>query len=79
MDQKFKTGHGQPTATASADFYARSDMSLTLLEPLTEAAREWVAEHLPEDAQTFGTSIVVENRYMSDIVTGIRRDGLVIR
>lgn len=84
MTKKFKTGYTEKTGILAAtqhivDFSVRSDMSISLLEPLTAAAREWVEEHLPEDHQTFGNSVVVENRYMPDIVTGIRRDGLAVR
>jgi len=50
-----------------------------LLHPLTNAAYEWVAEHLPEDAQRLGDAIAVEHCYIGDIVDGARNDGLAIR
>jgi hypothetical protein len=53
--------------------------SIFLLEPQTDAAVAWVDEHLPSDHLLFGASIVVERRYIADIVAGIQRDGLVLR
>jgi len=60
------------------DFYVQNEGSIFLLHPLTTAARAWIAEHLPEDAQTFGRATVVEHRYISDIVAGIKADGLEV-
>lgn len=61
------------------DFFVRDEGTIFLLEPLTDGARHWVFMHLPEDAQNWGDSVVVEHRYIRDIVDGIRRDGLVVR
>jgi hypothetical protein len=61
------------------DFFVRDEGSIFLLEPLTDDAREWAKEHLPADATYWGDSVVVEHRYIRDIVVGIRRDGLVVR
>ena len=61
------------------DFDVSNHGSICLLTPLTEAAQAWVAEHLPEDAMTWGqNSIVVEPRYIEDILDGIVADGLSI-
>jgi hypothetical protein len=45
-----------------ADLYIHNEGSIFLLHALTEAGRDWVADHIPEDAQKFGHAIVVENR-----------------
>jgi hypothetical protein len=47
-----------------------------LLLPITEAATEWADEHLPEDAMHFGNAVVVEHRFIRDIVDGFTDDGL---
>jgi len=52
--------------------------SLFLLEPRTDAGVEWADTHLPADAQTFGSAIVVEHRFIGDIVAGIQADGLSV-
>lgn len=65
-----------------ADFLVTGEGSGTtvfLLHPRTDAAREWVADHLPEDAQRLGNAIAVEHRYIGDIVDGARNDGLAVR
>jgi len=60
------------------DFYVQDGGSIFLLQPLTEAARAWVSEHIPEDAQYFGSAVVVEHRYIGNIVAGIQNDGLTV-
>jgi hypothetical protein len=61
-----------------ADFFVQNEGSLFLLRPLTDAAHEWVGEHIPEDAQTWGDAIVIEHRYIAPIVTAAVADGLVV-
>jgi hypothetical protein len=62
-----------------ADFLVTGGGTIYLLHPVTFAAEEWVAEHLPEDAQRLGNAIAVEHRYIRDIVDGARNDGLAVR
>jgi hypothetical protein len=52
--------------------------SIYIFTPLTPAAREWVAEFLPEDAQQWAGGTVVEHRFIADIVQGAQRDGLSV-
>jgi hypothetical protein len=61
---------------AVADFTAAHHGSLFLLHPLTPAATAWVDAHLPEDRMTWAGGVVVEPRYLDDIVNGILGDGL---
>lgn len=60
------------------DFLFTDHGSVTVLTPLTVAARDWVAEHLPDDALTFGRGIVIEPRYVAPILEGIADDGLEV-
>jgi len=60
------------------DFLVVNHGSLVMLTPLTQAAKDWCEEHLPEDRQYFGRGVVVEPRYIGDIVDGIVNDGLVV-
>ena len=53
--------------------------SIVLLTPLTDAACEWVQEHLPEDAPKLGASYAIEWRYAPDIVDGFCKEGLTVR
>jgi hypothetical protein len=60
------------------DFEVNNEGSIYLLRPLTEAASGWIGEHIPADAQVFGEAVVVEHRYIGDIVKGIQGDGLKV-
>jgi hypothetical protein len=62
-----------------ADFLFQNHGSVCLLQPLTPAGESWFNEHLPIDspeAQFFGDSMVIEPRYVPDILAGIVNDGL---
>ena len=52
--------------------------TIYLLEPLSKIAKSWIKEHVDKNALTFAKSVVVEHRYIRDIVEGMTRDGLVI-
>ncbi|MGZ5078638.1 MAG: hypothetical protein ACXWHZ_03725 [Usitatibacter sp.] len=61
------------------DFDFSDHGSICILTPLTPAAREWRAEYLPSDAQTWGRGgVVIERRYVSDILDGIDIAGLSV-
>jgi hypothetical protein len=62
--------------TAGKDFHCEDNGSIILLRPPTDAASEWVDQHIPDDAQWFGGAVAVEPRYISDIVAGFTGDGL---
>jgi len=60
------------------DFRIENHGSIVLLRPLTDGAREWVDCNLPIDHMEFGRAVVVEPRYISDIVEGFMGDGLTL-
>ena len=60
----------------STDFELQNEGSLYLLRPLTGQAAEWIEEHIEQNRQMFGTAVVVEHRYVADIVRGIADAGL---
>lgn len=61
-----------------ADFMVRNEGTIYLLQPLTPRATEWLSMHLPADRAMFGDGAVIEHRYITDIVAGIRIDGLTV-
>jgi hypothetical protein len=61
------------------DFLVENQGTIFLLQPLTPSANSWIEENLPEDRTTFGSAVVVEHRYISDIVAGIQNDGLAVQ
>ncbi len=65
-------------AVMRADFTVQDEGTIFLLTPVSDLAVDWVDSHLPQDAQHFGDSILVEHRYISDIVAGIQDDGLTV-
>ena len=56
----------------------QNEGSIFLLHPLTNTARAWVSENIPDDAQYFGRAVVVEHRYIAAIVDGAQADGLTV-
>lgn len=62
------------------DFDVQHHLTIALLRPDTNAAREWCTEHLvTEDVLTWGRAYVVEPRYLEEILRAIVLDGLTVR
>ena len=63
------------------DFVLENHGSICLLRPLTSSAVAWVEEHIGQDNgfQPYFPTVVVEPRYMADIVEGIRNVGLAVQ
>ena len=52
--------------------------SICILHPLTPAAEAWIEENIDPDAQRWGSDngVVIEPRYMNDILNNMRGAGL---
>lgn len=50
--------------------------SIVLCTPVTDAGKEWIAEHVSDDALWHGRSLVIEPRYVDDLANGAAEDGL---
>jgi predicted thioesterase len=61
-----------------ADLAVQNEGTLFLLRGISDAGREWVEKHLPDDVQTWGDAVIVEHRYIEPIVTGAIADGLQV-
>lgn len=62
------------------DFTVQNEGTIYLLRAISIAAQEWVADHIPDDAMRWtDNGIVIEQRYITDILDGIRADGLEVR
>jgi hypothetical protein len=61
----------------TSDFTVGNHGSIFLLELHTAEAIERIEEHLPADAYAISDAVIVDHRYMRDIVAGIQADGLV--
>ena len=62
------------------DFLAENHGSIFLLRPQNEQAIAWVHEHIGSGNgfQPYWPTVVIEHRYVADILEGIQNDGLVI-
>ena len=67
------------TVVPPVDILVENHFSLFLLRPVSDVGKDWLASHVAEDAQWFGNALVVEYRYVPDIVQGAIDDGLVLR
>ncbi len=63
---------------ADRDIQLEDHGSLWLLQPLTEAGRGWLDDHLDPAAPMIGEAVVVEPRYVEDITEGMINDGLIV-
>lgn len=53
--------------------------TIFLVRPLTEAAFEWVADHVSGESQWFGNALAVEHRYVAALTQGMMDDGLEVQ
>jgi hypothetical protein len=65
-------------ASTGTDFAVENHGTIILLQPLTRAATEWIANNLPADRLHYAGAVVIEPRYLAAIVEGIRADGLEV-
>jgi hypothetical protein len=63
---------------AKADFAIYDDGTISLLRPVTEQAKEWTRDHIPELAMWWAGAVAIEHRYVEDILFGIHDDGLTV-
>jgi hypothetical protein len=60
------------------DLTIQNHGSIVLIQPITDAGKSWLDEHINPEALTWGTAIVAEPRYVSAITRGAREDGLEV-
>ena len=62
------------------DFLLENHFSIFLIRPLNESARAWLEENIDAAGsfQPYWPTVVVEHRYLADIVEGIRECGLEV-
>jgi hypothetical protein len=60
----------------TSDFSVQNEGTIFLLHPLTCAAKDWIHQNLSPDRLTFGEAVVVEHRFICDILNGICMAGL---
>ena len=80
----FAASGSSPTREAfqiPPDFFLENHGSISLLRPQNEQAIAWVDEHigLGNGFQPYWPTLVIEHRYIADIIAGIHADGLAVR
>lgn len=65
---------------APPDFVLENHGSILLLRPQNEQAIAWVDEHIGSENgfQPYWPTVVIEHRFVSNIVRGIQNDGLAV-
>ena len=73
---KSHTSGSSSSEKPDIDFVVRDQGTIWLFTPLTPAALQFLSEHIREDAQYIGDSLVVEHRFVYDLLIGLRERGL---
>lgn len=61
------------------DFALQNHGSICLLQPLTVEAQAWLDDYvITDETQFWGCAVVVEPRYVEDLLNGIMGDGLTV-
>lgn len=63
----------------AVDLIVHGGGTVYTLHPVSVPGHAWIAEHIAEDASRLGDAVVVEHRFIRDIVLGALRDGLRVR
>jgi hypothetical protein len=63
------------------DFVVENHGSIFPLKPQSVPTISWIAEHIDQDKgyQPHFPAVIVEHRYVADIVAGIQNDGLDVQ
>ncbi len=62
----------------SFDYIIERHGSITIIDPTSRAALEWLYCHLPEDCPRWGKlGFAIESKFVADILEGMARDGLM--
>jgi len=65
--------------THPTDVLVSNHGSLWLVEPVSDAARDWLNENLSAERQYLGRAVAVEPRYVDDLVRGLQSGGFIVR
>ena len=67
------------SATCEIDFWVLVQGTIALVKPLTRGANEWIREHVPHQSQWFGPALLLEQRYIAELLNRMVEDGLQVR
>jgi hypothetical protein len=64
---------------ARADLLVHGEGADYLLRPTSRRGQRWIEEHVSDDRQEWVGAVVVEHRFIGDILRGAIADGLRVR
>lgn len=67
-----------PESDFGKDIQLQNHGSIWLVRPVTDAGQNWIDENVTGESQWFGGALVIEPRYVGDIVEGMQADGLEV-
>ena len=67
-----------PRLRRQPDVLVNNVGTLYTFGPLTLRAKEWIDEHVQDDAQWFGYALIVEHRYAWGLAQGMKDSGLIL-
>jgi len=62
-----------------SDYEIENHGTVFLVRPQNGTARDWLEEHVDEEAQWFGGALVVEHRYIEDLAANLANDGFIVK
>ena len=66
-------------SSPTPDFELQNHGSIFLLIPQSTSARLWIHEYISREGfQPYWPTVVIDHRYIADIVRGIENDGLAV-
>jgi hypothetical protein len=80
-DSFVASGNSPTNSQTRPDFLVENHGSIFLLIPQNDSARTWVDEYIGKGngfQPYYPSAVVIEHRYISDIVEGIRNDGMAV-
>ena len=79
MKDAFCTSGTSPTEI-QPDFTILIDGSISVLAPRSVSAHAWIADNISKEGfQPWWPTVVIEHRYIANILEGIQADGLAVR
>jgi hypothetical protein len=70
---------GNRVMAKRTDLLVHGHGSIYLLRPTSRRGQCWVVEHISADRHEWAGAVVVEHRFIADIVHGALADGLEVR
>lgn len=66
------------SANQASDIVVLNEGSIYLLQPKSNHGYDWIKNNIGKDAIWHNQSLVVEHRFIEDIIDGIINDGLTV-